>query len=228
MTAVRQREEAHPEATPGGVVRYSLYERILHWFVALTFIYLLLTGFALGYPRMAWLFDVLGGGQSVRFLHPIVGVAFTIGTVLMLVSWLPQNRFGREDREWLRRLRTYMREGHSGLDLGKYNAGQKGFFWLAVVAGVVLFLTGLPLWFPGLLETAGTVNRVMRLVHHVAFLFMVAGFIVHVYLSTVMFPGTMSAMTTGRVSRAWAAWHHPRWFREQEATARSADGTRET
>ena len=32
----------------------------------------------------------------------------------------------------------------------------------------------------------------------------------------VMFPGTLSAMTTGRVTRAWAAWHHPAWFRVQD------------
>jgi len=38
-----------------GIVRYSLAERILHWFVALTFIYLMLSGVAVGYPRMAWL-----------------------------------------------------------------------------------------------------------------------------------------------------------------------------
>jgi len=45
---------------------------------------------------------------------------------------------------------------------------------------------------------------------------MIGGFIIHVYMSTVMFPGTLSAMTTGRVSRAWAAWHHPAWFRVQD------------
>jgi cytochrome b subunit of formate dehydrogenase len=39
---------------------------------------------------------------------------------------------------------------------------------------------------------------------------------VHVLLSAVVLPGTMSAMTTGRVTRAWAAWHHPRWFRERD------------
>jgi cytochrome b subunit of formate dehydrogenase len=33
-------------------------------------------------------------------------------------------------------------------------------------------------------------------------------------MSTVFLPGTMSSMTTGRVTRRWAAWHHPRWFRQ--------------
>ena len=43
---------------------------------------------------------------------------------------------------------------------------------------------------------------------------MVGGFIIHVLLSVFLFPGTLAGMTTGRVTRGWAAWHHPRWYRE--------------
>jgi formate dehydrogenase subunit gamma len=201
---------------PGeGVVRYSLAERILHWFVALTFIYLMLSGFALGYPRMAWLYDVLGGGQTVRFLHPIVGIAFTVGFVLMLVVWVRDMVFDAKDRAWARDLRNYVREGHSSVDIDRFNAGQKGYFWFAVVTGVLLLLTGIPLWFPGLMSAGW--NQFARLLHHAVFLLTVGGFIIHVYMSTVMLPGTMPGMTGGRVTRAWAAWHHPSWFRKQEA-----------
>ncbi|MGH2750116.1 MAG: formate dehydrogenase subunit gamma [Actinomycetota bacterium] len=198
-----------------GILRYSLAERVLHWSVALTFIYLMLSGFALGYPRMAWLYDVLGGGQTVRFLHPIVGVAFTIGVVLMLVLWLRDMVFDARDRAWARDLRSYVREGHSQVDIDRFNAGQKGYFWFAVVTGVALLITGLPLWFPGLMSSGW--NQFARLLHHAIFLLTVGGFIIHVYMSTVMLPGTMPGMTGGRVTRAWAAWHHPSWFRKQEA-----------
>ncbi len=203
-----------PVGEEGGV-RYSLAERVLHWFVALTFIYLLLSGFALGYPRMAWLYDVLGGGQTVRFLHPIVGVAFTIGVVLMLFLWLRDMVFDDRDRAWTRDLRNYVREGHGRVDVDRFNAGQKGYFWFALVTGVLLLITGLPLWFPGLMS--GGWNQFARLLHHAIFLLTVGGFIIHVYMSTVMLPGTMPGMTGGRVTRAWAAWHHPSWFRRQEA-----------
>jgi formate dehydrogenase subunit gamma len=115
---------------------------------------------------------------------------------------------------WRRRIRTYAREGHTGLDIGRYNAGQKGYFWFSVVLGLVLFLTGLPLWYPWL--TGPGVRQAARFLHHATFLLTVGGFMVHVLLSAVVLPGTMSAMTTGRVTRAWAAWHHPRWFRERD------------
>ncbi|MGH2774093.1 MAG: formate dehydrogenase subunit gamma [Actinomycetota bacterium] len=198
-----------------GILRYSLAERVLHWFVALTFIYLMLSGFALGYPRMAWLYDVLGGGQTVRFLHPIVGVAFTVGFVLMLILWLRDMIFDAKDRAWARDLRNYVREGHSSVDIDRFNAGQKGYFWFAIVTGVALLITGIPLWFPGLMSSGW--NQLARLLHHAIFLLTVGGFIIHVYMSTVMLPGTMPGMTGGKVSRAWAAWHHPSWFRKQEA-----------
>jgi formate dehydrogenase subunit gamma len=197
------------------IVRYSMAERILHWTVAITFIYLLLTGLALGYPRMAWLYDLLGGGQTVRYLHPIVGVVFSVGVVLMLILWMRDMVFNAKDREWTRDLRSYVREGHSSVDVERFNAGQKGYFWFAFLTGVLLLITGLPLWFPTLM-TAGW-NQAARLLHHVLFLLTLGGFIIHVYMSTMMLPGTVPGMTTGRVTRAWAAWHHPNWFRKQEA-----------
>jgi formate dehydrogenase subunit gamma len=214
VTATAGERAAGPVQESPTLRRYTLFERILHWFVALTFIYLMLSGFALGYPRMAWLYNVLGGGQTVRWLHPVVGVAFTVGVVVMLVLWARDMRPTKTDREWVRRLGTYVREGHIGLDIGRYNAGQKGYFWFSLITAVLLLLTGIPLWFP---DIAGLgFLRVMRVSHHVLFLMTVAGFIVHVYMSTAMLPGTFAAMTSGNVSRAWAAHHHPRWFREHD------------
>jgi formate dehydrogenase gamma subunit len=204
---------ARADATHDGVVRYSFGERVLHWFVALTYIYLLLSGFALGYPRMTWLYDVLGEGQTVRFLHPIIGVLFTIAVVVMLIVWLRDMLFDSSDREWTRGMRQYVATGHSEADVGRFNAGQKGYFWFAIITGLALLLTGIPLWIPSLLSAGW--NLLARLLHHALFLITVGGFIVHVYMSTVMLPGTMPGMTGGRVTRAWAAWHHPRWFREE-------------
>jgi formate dehydrogenase subunit gamma len=198
------------------IVRYSLADRVAHWWVAITFIYLMLSGLALGYPRMAWLYDILGGGQTVRFLHPWIGVAFTLGLAYMLVAWTRDMLFDHEDRQWARGLRTYVREGHVDADVGRYNAGQKGYYWFAVVTGVLLLLSGIPLWWPWMLGSG--VNQVARIVHHVFFLLTFGGFIIHVYMSTAMFPGTMRGMTTGRVERRWAAFHHPRWFRNKDAS----------
>jgi formate dehydrogenase subunit gamma len=203
------------QSEQAGIARYTLFDRLVHWLVGLSFIYLMLSGLALGYPRMAWLYDILGGGQTVRWLHPVAGVVFTLGILLMLVAWTGQMLWRKVDSQWARALPTYVREGHIDLDIGKYNAGQKGYYWFSIVTGLLLFLSGIPLWLPQLVGPGW--GQLFRLVHHALFLLTVGGFIVHVYMSSVMFPGTFSSMTTGRVSRRWAAYHHPSWFRDQEA-----------
>ncbi len=214
MTIIANRGTTAPTDTPHEIERYPLFDRMVHWGVALTFTYLLLSGMALAYPRLAWLQTWLGGGQTVRAAHPWVGVVFTVGVVLMIVQWARQMRFEPTDREWVHRMRAYTRTGHSGVDVGRYNAGQKGYFWFVVVFSLILFVTGIPLWYPWMLSSGW--NQAARLIHHASYLAMLAGFIIHVYMSTVMLPGTMSAMTTGKVTRGWAAWHHPRWLREKE------------
>lgn len=198
------------------VTRYTFFDRLVHWWTAITFVYLMLSGLALGYPRMAWLYDILGGGQTVRAVHPWVGVAFTVGIIVMAVAWIRDMLFEPIDREFARQLPKYAREGHLELDVDKYNAGQKGYYWFAIVTGVLLLLTGLPLWLPGMLDSSW--NQIARLSHHALFLLTIGGFIIHVYMSTVMLPGTLRSMTTGKVERRWAAFHHPRWFRRQDAS----------
>jgi formate dehydrogenase subunit gamma len=208
-------EEERAEVTepePATIARYNLFERVLHWVVAITFVALILSGLALAYPRLAWLSGLFGGGQTMRAAHPWIGVVFTVGLVAMLVIWARGMWLDATDRAWFRRVRAYARAGHVRLDTGRWNGGQKGYFWASLVFGIVLLVTGIPLWFPSI-GGAG-VHEWSRLIHHVAYLVMLAGLIIHVLLSVFLFPGTLEGMTSGRVTRAWAAWHHPRWFRE--------------
>jgi formate dehydrogenase subunit gamma len=217
---VIERERAEvTEPEPATITRYNLFERVLHWVVAITFVALLLSGFALAYPRLAWLSGLFGGGQTMRAAHPWIGVAFTVGIVAMLVIWARGMLLDASDRAWFRRVRSYARTGHVRLDTGRWNGGQKGYFWASLVLAIVLLLTGLPLWFPSIAGEG--VREWSRLIHHVAFLLTVAGIIIHVLLSVFLFPGTLAGMTSGQVTRAWAAWHHPRWFRE--TTRRETD-----
>ena len=50
--------------------------------------------------------------------------------------------------------------------------------------------------------------------HDIAALVMLAGFIIHVYEGTAAQPGTFRAMTDGTVSEEWAWTHHPAWYRD--------------
>src|SRR5688500_20253210 len=113
-------------AADTGLLRYTFAERLVHWWVALSFTALMLSGFALGYPRMAFLSGLFGGGQTMRFLHPWFGIGFTVGIVWMLVSWSREMRMNAGDRAWVRNMKTYAGSGHSGLDVGKYKDRKSG------------------------------------------------------------------------------------------------------
>ena len=63
----------------GEIQRFTYLERVVHWVVGLSFLFLLLTGLAFSHPRLFWLTTLAGGGATARILHPWMGVAFTVG-----------------------------------------------------------------------------------------------------------------------------------------------------
>ncbi|MFQ6044747.1 MAG: formate dehydrogenase subunit gamma [Gemmatimonadales bacterium] len=194
--------------------RFTFAERVLHWVVGVTFVILLLTGLALSYPKLYWLTALVGGGSVARVLHPWTGVVFTVGLVVMSFMWLKEMWLARSDLEWLRAIKYYARHERDRVPpAGKYNGGQKLFFWVQAVLGVVFLVTGVPLWIPGAFG-AGFLT-VMRLLHYLAALGGGLLLILHVYLGTVAFPGTARAMLRGTVTGEWARLHHPLWYEEQ-------------
>ena len=60
----------------GEIKRFTFAERVVHWVVGLSFLFLLLTGLAFSHPRLYWLTVFAGGGATARILHPWIGVAF--------------------------------------------------------------------------------------------------------------------------------------------------------
>lgn len=195
------------------LLRFTLAERVVHWMVALGFVYAALTGLGLWSPRLYWLAAVLGGGPTVRGWHPWAGVVFFACFAVMFRGWHRQMLLDPDDRRWLRSAHRYAVHDEAGLpDAGRFNAGQKMLFWTQGTSALVLLASGVVLWWPE------TMPRVLRLAailaHPVAAVVSIAGLIVHVYMGTAAVPGAFRAMIHGWVSPAWAASHHRRWHRE--------------
>ena len=194
--------------------RFTFVERIVHWVVGVTFVLLLATGLAFSYPALFWLTALLGGGPSARALHPWVGVAFAAGMVFMIAIWIRDMFLSDTDWRWLRAVRHYATRDVARVPpAGKYNAGQKLFFWVQGALAVVFAASGVPLWFPAAFDASFL--QWMRLAHYLATLGGGLFLIVHVYLGTVAYPGTARAMIDGTVTARWARHHHPRWHDEQ-------------
>ena len=131
------------------VTRFTLSERLIHWIVALSFLYAALSGLSLWSPRLYWLAAVLGGGVTVRIWHPLVGLLFVGIFAAMFLSWKRQMRLDKDDRRWLRLAHRYAAHDYAALpEAGRFNGGQKSLFWLQSVNGVLLLLSGIVLWWP--------------------------------------------------------------------------------
>jgi len=199
----------------GEVLRHSLYTRVVHWAVALFFILSLLSGFAIFTPWLyVWLAPLFGGGPRARLLHPWFGLLFSVAFGLQMVNWLRAMRWGTSDRRWLRRLHAYVtnEEKLEAEDVGKFNGGQKLWFWGLVFSTLVFLISGVLLWWP---EVFGRVPAwIAYLLHGVAALLMLGGFIIHIYEGTAQVPGTFRSMIRGTVTERWAWTHHPAWYRE--------------
>lgn len=197
------------------IERYTANERVNHWFTAITFVILALSGLALFHPSMYWLTALLGGGNWTRILHPFIGVAMFISFFAMAKSFWANNKLTRADATWLARWRDVVNNREEGLpEAGRYNAGQKTLFWLMVVSLVLLLVSGVVIWQPYFAPAFPiTLVRLAALTHAFWAFLLILGIIVHIY-AALWIKGSMHAMLRGYVSPAWAKKHHRAWYRE--------------
>jgi formate dehydrogenase subunit gamma len=198
----------------GELLRHPVYTRVLHWLVAISFILALLSGFAIYAP---WLYRFLtplfGGGPTARLLHPWFGLFFEIFFFFQFLNWFTPMVWNKDDTRWMKRIKQYStnEEKVEPEDVGFFNGGQKLYFWAIVVSAVLFLITGILMWFDNL--TPRWVVAASYVIHDIAALIMLAGFIIHIYEGTAAMPGTFRGMTNGTVTERWAWTHHPRWYR---------------
>ncbi len=193
------------------VVRHSLYVRVTHWCVALFFILAFLSGAALFSPRFYFLANIFGGGYSARQLHPWFSLLFSLGLFCLFLRWSSRMQWEAADSNWLKNFKRYMRYEEIP-DVGKFNGGQKFFFWAACLGGLVLLLTGVVMWFPTSFPL--WIRYLSYPLHELLFILFALAIIYHLYITLFALGGTLRAMTRGTVTKHWAQSHHPRWYRE--------------
>jgi len=199
----------------GELLRHPVYTRILHWCVALSFILALFSGFAIYSPWLyRWLAPLFGGGPMARFLHPWFGLFFVIFFFFQFLNWFGPMHWTAVDRRWLREAKAYVtnQEVVAPERTGFFNGGQKLYFWTIVVSALLFLVTGVLMWFDNLVGR--WVVAISYVLHDLAALAMLAGFIIHIYEGTAAQPGTFQAMTDGTVTKEWAWTHHPAWYAE--------------
>ncbi len=199
------------------VQRYATNERINHWFTAVCFVLLAASGLAFFHPTFWSLSAVLGGGETSRFLHPILGVVMFLSFFIFAIQKMGDNVMKSYDWQWMGRFGDVLANRDDNMpEIGKYNAAQKLMYWFTFLFMILLLISGIVMWrqFFSHMFTIDNL-RLAALVHAVSGVLLIITIIVHIY-AAIWVKGTMSAITKGTVSRAWAKHHHPLWYRSLE------------
>jgi formate dehydrogenase subunit gamma len=198
------------------IQRYTLAERVIHWIAGLTYLYELATGLAFYSPNLYWLAMILGGAPVSRYWHPIIGVVFVATVIRMFQIWRRDMRISEQDRKWAKAMPHYIRNEDEKLPpIGRFNYGQKLFFWVMLWAAIFLVLSGSVLWIPELIPWSMRWLRYTAILLHVSSaLVSIGAFIIHVYMGTAMVRGGFTSIIRGEVSPAWAKEHHRLWYEE--------------
>ena len=196
------------------VIRYTLQERMNHWMAGLTYVYLLMSGLALYTPYLYWMAAILGGGPTVRFWHPWVGIIFSIAVLWMHAIWSAEMRTTDADRAWNREVKKYIENRDEELPpVGRFNPGQKQFYWVMLFGMIFLLLSGIIMWIPEYMPGGLRALRpIAIIIHEIAALVTIGAFIIHVYMGLFVVPGGFRAIVHGYVSRGWAKAHHRLWY----------------
>ncbi|HRF08179.1 MAG TPA: formate dehydrogenase subunit gamma [Xanthobacteraceae bacterium] len=212
------------EVAPGDAVhrgeqvvvdRYTTGARVNHWITAASLVLLAISGLALFHPSLFWLTGLFGGGPNTRAIHPWIGVVLFFSFLGLFIRFWKLNLWERTDNVWLGKIRDVLTSNEENLpEVGKYNAGQKMVFWSMSILIILLITSGIVIWeqyFGGYFSIEQ--RRLAVLVHAIAAVMAICVWIVHVY-AAIWVRGTISAMTSGRVTGGWAWRHHRKWLRE--------------
>jgi formate dehydrogenase subunit gamma len=206
------------------IVRFNAAERFVHWMTASCFIVLALSGLNItfGRPLLLPLMSpeaFTAWSEWAKYAHNYLSFPFTLGVVLIFLMWLGGNIPSRVDIEWLRRGGGIVRRDHPPAE--RFNAGQKLIYWIVVLGGAAMVVTGYALIFP----FYGTTIEAMQnaeIVHGVVAMLFIAAMLGHIYIGTIGMEGAFEAMGRGTVDLNWAREHHNLWLEKEEA-ARRAD-----
>lgn len=198
------------------ITRWTLFERIMHWYVAILFIILTITGLSLLLGRNL-LIPLIGHqafGAWAAFAKPVhdyLSLFFVAGLVLLLLPWLGQNIPRGHDWTWFKMGGGYVGDKHP--PAGFVNAGEKVWYWILFFGAIVLTVSGFFLLFPNFGWDRGEMQWA-HLFHSVSGLALIAFAFGHVYLGTAGNEGSFEGMWTGEVDANWAEQHHNLWYED--------------
>jgi formate dehydrogenase subunit gamma len=201
------------------IVRFNAFERFAHWMTATCFIILALSGLNITFGKPL-LLPLIGPesftawSQWAKYAHNYLSFPFTLGVILIFLMWIAGNIPNKVDIDWFKRGGGMV--GHDHPPAFRFNAGQKAIYWIVVLGGGAVAVSGYVLMFP-FYETDIHSMQIAEVVHAIVAVLFVAAMLGHIYIGTIGMEGAFEAMGSGTVDVNWAKEHHSLWVDEEMA-----------
>ncbi len=209
------------------ILRFASVERFTHWLTASCFIVLALSGLNISFGRI--LIMPLFGAPAfatmsayAKYAHDYLAFPFMIGLVIMFLIWIKDNIPGKLDLDWIKQGGGLLSKGvHPPAP--RFNAGQKGIFWIVIIGGALMSVSGWFLLFPYIPANVTTM-QFWTVIHAVIAMLFIAAMLAHIYIGSIGMEGAFDAMGTGEVDLNWAKEHHALWVEEEQAKGNAPAG----
>jgi formate dehydrogenase subunit gamma len=201
------------------IVRFSAFERFVHWMTATCFVILALSGLNLTFGKDI-LLPLMGPGAfsawslAAKYAHNFISFPFVLGVILIFFMWLGGNIPNKVDVAWFKRGGGMV--GRDQPPAYRFNGGQKGVYWIVVLGGTAVAVSGYVLMFPFYGTTIADM-QLAQVVHGVIAVLFIAAILAHIYIGTIGMEGAFEAMGKGTVDLKWAEEHHSLWLEEENA-----------
>jgi formate dehydrogenase subunit gamma len=202
------------------ILRFKTFERLSHWLTAVSFVILGLTGLNITFGKIV-LLPVIGPqafsdvSQVAKYVHNFTSFSFVAGLLLIIVIFFKDNIPEKVDLEWLKQGGGFIKNKHA--PAGRFNPGEKAVYWLSLLAGIAVSVSGFLLLFP-FYGTNIADMQITQVVHAVVAVLFVALILAHVYIGTLGMEGAFEAMGSGEVDLNWAKELHDLWLARQLAS----------
>src|SRR5712691_2901445 len=199
------------------IVRFNAAERFVHWMTASCFVILGLSGLNItfGKPLLLPLMSpeaFTAWSEWAKYAHNYLSFPFTLGVILIFLLWIAGNIPNQVDVEWLKRGGGLI--GHDHPPAERFNGGQKLVYWIVVLGGGAVAISGYVLIFPFYGTTVETMQEA-EMVHGIVAMLFIAATLANIYIGPIGMEGAFEAMGTGTVDLNWAKQHHALWLEEQ-------------
>ena len=199
------------------IMRFTVFERFVHWLTAVAFVILAITGLNISFGRsliLPWLGPSAFSTWSewAKFAHNYISFAFTVGLVLMFLIWVGRNLPSHNDIVWFKNGGGMF--GGPEPPAEKFNGGEKLIFWLSTFGGIGVIVSGFVLLFPFYGTTVGNME-LAEITHSVVAVLYVSAMLVHIYMGTIGVEGAFESMAEGTVDVNWAKERHGIWYDEE-------------